>query len=79
MHTTTHTHTLPYTLALTHTHTQVQWHPGVTRTCTTILEASGRMTEIIEPSDAIPAVNVLDPKKVIPYNNIYQQSAHTHT
>ena len=33
---------------------EVQWHAGVTRTCTTILEDSGRMTEIIEPSDAIP-------------------------
>jgi len=37
---------------------EVQWHKGVTRTCTTLLEESGRMTEIIEPSDAIPKADV---------------------
>ena len=37
---------------------EVQWHQGVTRTCTTLLEESGRMTEIIEPSDAIPKPDV---------------------
>jgi fructose-1-phosphate kinase PfkB-like protein len=37
---------------------EVQWHGGVTRTCTTILEDGGRMTEVIEPSDAIPRADV---------------------
>ena len=37
---------------------EVQWHDGVTRTRTTRLEDSGRITEIIEPSDAIPLKDV---------------------
>ena len=37
---------------------EVQWHEGVTRTCMTILEKSGRMTEVIEPSDEIPQADV---------------------
>jgi fructose-1-phosphate kinase PfkB-like protein len=37
---------------------EVEWHQGATRTCTTILEDSGRMTELIEPSDCIPKTAV---------------------
>jgi fructose-1-phosphate kinase PfkB-like protein len=37
---------------------EVEWHHGATRTCTTILEDGGRMTELIEPSDPIPQAAV---------------------